>query len=64
MFCILHRECPRSGDNGHCTVFFGTRRVNRTGRCEYAHLPSAEAMGTAAKKVNPLKASRRKARNK
>jgi hypothetical protein len=63
MFCIFHHECPRSGDNGHCTVFFGTRRVNHSGKCSFMGLPAVEAAATTSKKLNPLKASRRKAKS-
>jgi len=35
MFCIHHKACPKSGDNGNCTVYApcGVASVNRGRVC-------------------------------
>lgn len=40
MYCNLHRECSKSGDNGNCTIFNGaTRLVNKTFVCGFVFVP-------------------------
>uniref|UniRef100_A0A6M3JDS2 Uncharacterized protein n=1 Tax=viral metagenome TaxID=1070528 RepID=A0A6M3JDS2_9ZZZZ len=61
MFCILHQYCLKSVANGHCSIFASTERVRRHGKCNFAVLPENKPAGkTTAKKVNPLKASKRR----
>ena len=59
MFCTLHQYCERSADNGHCTVYANTTRVRRHSKCGFVVLPE-DNIKTTAKKINPLKASKRR----
>jgi hypothetical protein len=66
-FCIFHQYCPISGDNGHCTKYVGTTRVNRgVVRCgDITALPEDKFVVKAeVKKMNALKASKREAAGK
>jgi len=60
MFCYISKDCP--GANGpECTVFFneGVKIRNKRGTCNFKSIRTRkEAAG--GKKVNPLKASKRK----
>ena len=60
MFCPLYRLCNKSVDNGHCSVYMSTERVRQHGKCGFAALPEDKPTSkTTAKKLNPLKASKR-----
>ena len=67
MYCIFHDYCSKSGDNGHCTVFVGTTRINR-GVCRCTNvgaLPEDKFVTKAPIKVkNALKASKQAAAGK
>lgn len=66
-FCIFHNYCEKAADNGNCTKYAGTTRVNRGDvRCgDVTSLPEDKwAAKVETKKVNALKASKREAAGK
>jgi hypothetical protein len=64
MYCVFHNYCPKSVDNGHCSVFASTTRFARgVSRCvNVGALPEDKFVAKKDVKVtNALKASKRAA---